>query len=281
MSGNRVSDLERFAAGLIGVQRAWAAFMANPPPWVHETAAVIRGLSLVAERDAPKVAAALEACRPFAEALQTLQREKAKADQLEAAGWLPHATSPFHLIDGTMSVAEVGAVAEAHYRDRWDEVRDALLARVAGHRVDEEARATFDEAVRAHGHGLYRTVPRLLFPEMERVVRRELLRREFGSGASLKELFRQMDGLSLSEVLPDGWAYHALFERLAEHLYEDVKSAEQLERVRLDPVPNRHAAVHGLVVYATAQTSLNAIVMAEYVLGLVAALRTLPPDGGA
>ncbi|MFT8246474.1 hypothetical protein [Roseomonas sp. BN140053] len=278
MTGSQGNDLERLAAGLVGIQRAWAAFVVNPPPWVHETAAVIRGLSQAAERAAPKISAALEALRPFAEAVQTLERETAKADLLDAAGWLPHATSPFHLVDRTMEVAEVGAVAEAHYRDHWNVVQEALLARVAAHGVDEEAQVTFREAVQAHGHGLYRVAPRLLFPELERVVRRELLRREFGGGASLKELFRQMSGLSLSEVLPDGWVYHALFGRLAEHLYEDVKSLEQLEKVRSDPVPNRHAAVHGLVTYATAQTSLNALIMAEYVLGLVAVLKTLPPE---
>lgn len=285
MTAEPGSDLERFAAGLVSLQRAWQAFVADPPPWVHQTAMLIHGLSRMAadfqEKAAPRIAAALDAIRPFAEALETLQREKEKADLLEAAGWLPHATSPFHLIERTMSVEDVGAVAEAHYRERWDDVRGALLAMVAVHDVDDEARATFHEAVQAHGHGLHRIAPRLLFPDLERIARRDLLGRDLGSFASLKELRRQVERLPLSRVLPGGLASYALYKRLAEHLYEEVKSPEQLERVRADPVPNRHAAIHGLVAYGSAQNSLNAIVMAEYILGLVGTLKAmarLPPD---
>jgi hypothetical protein len=43
-----------------------------------------------------------------------------------------------------------------------------------------------------------------------------------------------------------------------------VKTPERLAEVAADPVPNRHAALHGLVVYSTRQASMNALIMAEY-----------------
>lgn len=237
---------------------------------------MIHDISHAVERVAPRIAAALEALKPLAQALETLQREHEKAKGLVAAEWLPHATSPFDKLDEKMANEEVGRVAEEHYRERWAEVRDTFIGMVSIHDVDDEARSTFREAAHAHGHGLYRVAPRLLYPELERVVRRELLRRDFGGSASLKELRRQVGGLPLSPALLGGVAYLALYQRLAEHLYEEVRSAEQLEKVRRDPVPNRHAAIHGLVPYGTMQNSLNALIMAEYVLGLVGALKAVP-----
>jgi hypothetical protein len=47
------------------------------------------------------------------------------------------------------------------------------FARLKASRVDDVAQATFIEALEAHGLGLYRVAPRLLFPEIERLARNE------------------------------------------------------------------------------------------------------------
>ena len=67
-----------------------------------------------------------------------------------------------------------------------------------------------------------------------------------------------------------------LSRMFARHLYSNVKAPQRLSEVEADPVPNRHAALHGLVVYASAQASLNALIMAEYAhLSILAVARAL------
>ena len=79
---------------------------------------------------------------------------------------------------------------------------------------------------------------------------------------------------SLGDFTPNGIYQLVLFEYLTKALreenvientesiygvYTNVFTKESLEIVRQDPVPNRHAAMHGLVVYSTPQNSLNMI----------------------
>ena len=54
-----------------------------------------------------------------------------------------------------------------------------------------------------------------------------------------------------------------LFGRLFEHLYETVNKENKSVFVE-DDVPNRHAAIHGLVSYSTHKHSVNMIIIADY-----------------
>lgn len=224
------------------------------------------------ENVAPRILAFVEAIQPAAATIEIYLQNGAKADLLEEAGWLPHPTSPLDSIHAGMTPAEAGAVAEAHYRQRWAHVQQTLTEMVALHDIDQEARETFAEALAAHGAQLYRVAPRLLLPEIERVVRQDLLGRPFGRTTSLKDMRSDVEDLPLRRVLPVGHAV-ALYKTLMEHLYEKISSDVDLTKMRSDPVPNRHAAIHGLVRYGTMQSSLNAIVMAEYLFGLAAELK--------
>jgi len=67
-----------------------------------------------------------------------------------------------------------------------------------------------------------------------------------------------------------------LFIRLTEHLYAQVQTEEERKRMEADPVPNRHAAAHGLVSYRTAQNALNTIFMTDFIFQVVTAVRSLP-----
>ena len=40
-----------------------------------------------------------------------------------------------------------------------------------------------------------------------------------------------------------------------------------------DPIPNRHAALHGLVIYSSMQNSLNSIFMTEFIFQVISALK--------
>ena len=59
------------------------------------------------------------------------------------------------------------------------------------------------------------------------------------------------------------------FFKVTYGLFQKVPSEEDRDRLKQDPVPNRHAAIHGLVVYSSPQNSLNAIFIADYIFRIV------------
>ena len=187
-----------------------------------------------------------------------------------SANWLPHYTTPFHLVDFQTDAAGLVAMLERYYAENWDQVRAAFEARLLGLPIDDEAKATFREALDAHGMGLYRVAPRLLFPEIERIVREEYFGGKLGIYTSLKEARTAVGQLGFSELQQeDGDPVFAQFRRFYSHLYENVGTAERVAELSLDAVPNRHAALHGLVTYKSLQTSLNALIMAEFMFHAV------------
>ena len=120
--------------------------------------------------------------RPTPEQMRLFERA-AKADQrrqtLEKTGVLPHASTPFRLLDD--DDADLRVLLERHYRENWDQISEDILDRSQRFTVDDEAKAALAEALAAHGNGHYRSVCRLLLPEIERVARVELLGNEFGT----------------------------------------------------------------------------------------------------
>lgn len=228
-----------------------------------------------------------ENCRrvmePFLEMTSQVRENFRRAQLLERAGWLPHVTTPFQMIKTFEGeAAEFSPLVESYYRDNWKEVREILVARITSYQIDEEAKAAFDEALNAHEHGLYRAVCRLLLPEIERVARVELNGGALGdvldaSGKRMPLLayLQEVVGneLSLSEMEPNGFFALQLFGRLTEHLYIRVRDEEQVRRMEADTVPNRHAAIHGLVVYRTFKSSVNTIFMTDYIFQMISLIK--------
>lgn len=203
---------------------------------------------------------------------QTARRTEA----LDAAGWLPHYTTPFDLTDAAGGDAdELRRAIEAHYVDSWKEVRAKIESQLESYGVDSESKETFREALYAHESGLYRCVCRVVFPEVERVARVELHGNDIKKKIDSQPLLRKLAGeLTPTDIEPKGYYGMILFRRLREHLYETVRTQEQQSRFENDPVPNRHAAVHGLVSYSSMQHSLNAIFMTDYVLQVISFLKS-------
>ena len=115
--------------------------------------------------------------------------------------------------------------------------------RLTGYRLDAEAKAAFREALEAHGASLYRCVCRLLFPEIERVTRRELHGDSMERITSQKALRDLAARLPASVMEPGGFLGLNLFDRLSNHVYEAASDEEARQRLARDPIPNRHAAV--------------------------------------
>lgn len=133
---------------------------------------------------------------------------------------------------------------------------------------------------KAHGIGLYRACSRTLFPELERITRQRLqgdaLTPPNTSQMSLREA---MGRLTLHDVEPCGLPAWVLFGKLSDHVYAHVSNPAVLTEVASDPVPNRHAVLHGLDSYATQRSSFNAIAMADFMIQVVTALVPKRPAG--
>ena len=197
------------------------------------------------------------------------QRATRRQRMFETAGWLPHHTTPFDDLDALTDDDAAGELLDAYYRDHWSQARREFEAELAGYSVDEEARAVFVEALNCHEVGAYRAVSRLLFPEIERLATAVFPKRRAKEGGPVGALREFASGLYLDQTNPDGIEGYELFRRLDEHLYAQVHTDEEVERARRDPVPMRHAGLHGKASYSTFRNSLNAVIMADYVLQVI------------
>ena len=243
----------------------------------------------------PFVEAVTSHLEPVARTMHAMAERQRISDLMVEAGWLHHQTTPLGLFaDPEVGAQEVCDKLNEYYEENWISLRVAIESQFNDYDVDDEAKATVREAIDAHGYGLYRSVCRLLFPEIERVLRTEILKRTTGQ-VSYKILIEGLiEGRSLHELLPGGWydfdylshlmmslkgsSESVLADRifgLFTHVYES-----DLPRLERDPVPNRHAAMHGYVSYSSPQNSLNAIFVADYFFRLVSSLKNAATDRG-
>ena len=225
---------------------------------------------------------------PVARGLAAMAEWHRIRDVLNAAGWLPHYTTPLGLIaDCLADVDTVRDKLEEYYAQNWPRVRTAIECRMTEYNVDEEAKATFREALEAHSCGLHRSVCRLLFPEIDRVLRTEVFGRKTGRESYKKIVETLVSDKTLDDFLPGGWIDFDYFGHLTEAIERHPDDAfddrifglfrpvteDDLQRLEQDPVPNRHAAMHGYVSYSSPQNSLNAIFVADYMFRLISSFR--------
>ncbi len=206
-------------------------------------------------------------------------KEQRKAEAVEAAGWLPHSTTPFHLIpDDNPDKLDISAMLESFYRDNWDVVEKSFTISVNSYHIDEEAKSTFREALRAHREGLYRATVRTLFPEIERVASYEFYGGKHRDErkrpiTSLSEIRSTVHDLPAGDVISYNYGMR-LFKKIEKHLYEYVgEDGEAILRFSNDPVPNRHAALHGIVSYSTMKNSLNTIIMTDFLFHIMSRMK--------
>lgn len=243
-------------------------------------AEAFKPLQEVSEQISRQMEAISAQLAPLGERLRWVGEETAKCERLEAVGWLPHSSSPFDLVEeNTVDSAGLDSAIEHYYQDNWADISSAMLTEISQCEIDEEAKATFAEAVAAHGYGLYRCVPRLLFPEIERVARIEIHGGAMDKMASQDRLRDAIGGLTPAEMASTGITGLRLYYKLAGHLYAHVKNPAELAKMASDPVPNRHASLHGYVSYRSIKSSLNALVVADYLLQAISTLKRLAAEG--
>ena len=193
-----------------------------------------------------------------------------KGERLTRHGWFPHYTMPEVLLNGDIDDSDFNDLLLAYYRGNWPEVRQIMEVNLAVYPVDSETKAAFREALDAHESGLYRSVCRNLLAEVERVVRIHLFGGRVGNLSVIQQLDVSFRSLPAS-VLPDRAVGFVGYDYLQDHLYDNIKNEAARNRFINHQMPNRHAVIHGLIPYRTAQSSLNSIFVAEYVLQLISA----------
>lgn len=207
----------------------------------------------------------------------TIMKEMAAREELFAlisrAGWLPHQTTPQHLLNSTMPLAEVHQVLNDFYANETDRVEQSFFESLNRYALDDQVRSTFTEALKCHRMGCYRATVRLLFPEIERVACIQLYDETHRGKASLPDFAELVGRLPLGQF-PDVEAPLQLFEKLEGHMYMSVWDKTALQKVADDPVPNRHAAIHGFVDYSCMQNSINALIMADFMFQLFSTLKS-------
>ena len=197
-------------------------------------------------------------------------------DSVSATGWLPyHTVSIDYVEECGDDVPLLDDRLTSFYENNWEAIRQDIETRLDRYHISEDAKATFREALSAHGAGHYRCVCRVLFPEIEREYRIHFFEDNAGCISSKKMLEKLTSRGDLGNFLPReayGWI---LFGRLVHHLYERVDDSNRAQYEK-DYVPNRHASIHGLVPYATPKHSMNMLIMADYVFQILTLTSNLP-----
>jgi hypothetical protein len=244
----------------------------------HQLTSTVNLLNREIDRLATGIADAYSPLEGFFEELAIVEHQDRLLDK---AGFLPHVTTPLQLIDECENDAErLSDLLEQHYRENWPEVRNRFIARIDSYELDGEVKEIFSEALIAHEAGLYRLVCRGLFPEIERIARLELKDpvstntdvKESSSGNVIRFLQKIAGDMQMSDLEPQGYLGLRLFLRLTDHLYMTVRD-DQLAALKADAVPNRHAAIHGLVVYQSFKNSLNTLFMTDYIMQIVRVIK--------
>ena len=152
----------------------------------------------------------VEAVTPYLEPISTTMATMAERQRISnlmvEAGWLYHQTTPIDFFaDPEVGAKEVCDKLNEYYKENWITVRVAIESQFNDYDVDDEAKATVREAIDAHGHGLYRSVCRLLFPEIERVLRTEICGRTVVRTTYKTFIESLVSDKSLHDLLPGGW----------------------------------------------------------------------------
>ena len=233
--------------------------------------AALAGLNARIQANAERIQTAFDGItKSWRPILDGFRRYSEAKKPLKAAGVLPHRSTPWGRFDPDAPEAFPDVVLE-YYAAEWEEAEAIFLADIDDYSIDTNAKAAFRDAVGCHRHGFFRSAVLTLLPAAEMEFRRLFEITPRGNAASLEELRKLvMDlpaGVILGHVAPID-----LFTVLDEHLYDQVKTPEAVERFRKDPIPNRHAAIHGLVHYASAKSSLNMLILADYIFFLLSQL---------
>lgn len=191
--------------------------------------------------------------------------EKTCAD----SGYLPNRIVPFrefyleHKDDYDLFSARVSEYYQYNEEDILEDIESNLKTLA----IDMDRKATFQEAIKAHRHGLFRLTTRALIPDIERVILEDWMGRNRGDVEQLtkQKICDAVNKKHLEDFALDNIYDLRLFGGIVDVLYEN---GSKLGDFQGDIFPNRPAALHGWLSYSTRKNSLNIIIIADYVFRL-------------
>ena len=192
------------------------------------------------------------------------------ARHAQELGWVVHCTLPTSLLDETKE-EDLDAAITNYYRDEWASVREEIEQETNHYLIDDDSKDIVRQALIAHEMGLYRLVPRALLVEIERVIRIHLYENRVGN-IDVKGKVDDFEDLPMSSMREISSEIIQL-ETFVNHLYRHVNTEKDRSELEYSSIPNRHAAVHGLVSYSSEKNSLNSIFIADFAFHMVTELK--------
>ena len=195
-----------------------------------------------------------------------------KARVAEELGWVVHRTLPTTLLEDA-SEDNLDEAIMTHYKERWAEVRREIELATSGYLISEDSKETMNQILSAHEYRLYRLVPVAIMVEIERAVRVHLYGELVGRHLDIKgKIVDEIGELPIS-AFQDTTSGIIQHETLESHLYEHIDDDGDRSQFAENPIPNRHAAIHGLIPYSTEKSSLNSIFLADFVFQMITAIK--------
>ena len=202
--------------------------------------------------------------------LREVFRYYAFTSSVQSAGWLPYYTiTPDDVEDCGADTELVDARIESFYKTHWDIIRKDIESRMDQYQISDETKATFREAIEAHDSGLYRCVIAVLFPKIEEEFEARVPKNRDSQSQRARKVLQRAGACRMR--VPQkayGWALYGPVEN---HIYSRV-DASNIEEFERDDIPNRHAALHGLVRYWTHKHSMNMIVLTDYIFQVLSTM---------
>ena len=191
-----------------------------------------------------------------------------KAGLAKELGWVVHHTLPLTLLDNA-NEDDLDEAIMTYYRENWFDVRKKIELDTGQSIVDLDSREIMIQALEAHESGLYRLVSRSLLTEIERTIRVQLRGKLVEKGVNIKEtILNEVDDLP-SAAFHDLTSGISQFDTLENHLYENIRDENDRSQFEESHIPNRHAAIHGLVPYSSEKSSLNSIFITDFVFHII------------
>ena len=195
-----------------------------------------------------------------------------KAQEAATLGWIPHYTLPMDLLEDKEG-EDLNLAIMDHYRERWPRVRKQLELATDGYLIDEHSKETMKEALEAHESKLYRMVPPTLLVGIEGAVRNHLNKNLVGQGVDVKGRIVTGAGDLPISAARNLSSEMVQYETVENHLYKHVDNEADRADLSENPIPNRHAAIHGLVPYSSEKSSLNSIFLADFVFHVITEIK--------
>ena len=184
-------------------------------------------------------------------------------------GWLPYRSAPLNYVEECKNdIEHLERKLSDYYRCNWIKIRKEIESRLDKYHIDKESKQTFLEALSAHDAEHYRCVCRTLFPEIERAIRISFFNNKTGHIGSKELISKVTDDKYLELFIADDPFCLVLFDRFIKHFYERVEDTNRKE-LETNPVPNRHAALHGLIPYSEYKHSMNVIILTDYIFSIL------------